>query len=54
MLPSSALLIFPPFFLLHLEFCFLSGCNKDVLFNLRLLNLTELGLYKLASDFKKL
>ena len=51
-LPSSALLSsssssFSFFFsLLLLEFCFLSGCNKDVLFNLRVSSLTEPGLYK--------
>ena len=37
MLPSSALL---------LSSSFLSGCNKDVLFNLRVSSLTEPGLYK--------
>ena len=45
------LLLFPIFYLLFLEFCFLYGCNKDVLFNLRVSSLTEPGLLKDASDF---
>ena len=47
------LLLFPHFSLL-LSSSFLSGCNKDVLFNLRVSSLTEPGLYKDASDFWKL
>ena len=42
------------FFLFLLLSSFLSGCNKDVLFNLRVSSLTEPGLYKDASDFRKL
>ena len=34
------------FSFLLLLFCFLSGCNKDVLFNLRVSSLTESELYK--------
>ena len=41
MLPSSTLL---------LSSSFLSGCNKDVLFNLRVSSLTEPDLYKHASE----
>ena len=54
-LPSSALLssFFPPVSLL-ISSSFLSRCNKDVLFNLRVSSLTETGLYKDASDFWKL
>ena len=33
---------------------FLPGCNKDVLFNLRVSSRTDPGLYKHASDFWKL
>ena len=53
-LPSSALLssFFPPVSLLISSF--LSRCNKDVLFNLRVSSLTERGLYQDASDFWKL
>ena len=42
---------FPYFSLLFLEFCFISGCNKDVLFNLRVSSLTEPGLLKDVGDF---
>ena len=38
--------MFSSFFSSLLEFCFLSGCNKDVLFNLSVSSLTESGLYK--------
>ena len=43
---GSALLFFPPFSFLFLEFCFLSACNKDVLLKLRVSSLTESGLLK--------
>ena len=46
------LLLSPPFSLLLSSF--LSRCNKDVLFNLRVSSLTEPGLYKDASDFWKM
>ena len=39
---------------LLLSSSFLSGCNKDVLFNLNESSLTEPGLSKDASDFWKL
>ena len=52
--PFISPLLFPPFSLL-LSSSFLSGCNKDVLFNLRVSSLTETGLYKDAinSNFWK-
>ena len=34
--------------------CVFSGCNKDVLFNLRVSSLTEPGLNKYASEFCRL
>ena len=43
MLPGSALLLSSSFLLFSPV---LSGCNKDVLFNLRVSSLTEPGLYK--------
>ena len=53
-LPSSALISYFSFFfsLLLLEFCFLSGCNNDVLFNLRVPSLTEPGLLKEYSIYQ--
>ena len=54
MLPSSALLFLlysPPFSFLLLELCCLSGCNKCVLFNLRVSSLTESGLHKDSSTW---
>ena len=43
-MPNSALLLSSSFFLFSSSV--LSGCNKDVLFNLRVSSLTEPGLYK--------
>ena len=51
MLPNSTLLSSSYLFFSSSVF---SGCNKDVVFSIRVSSLTEPGLYKHASDFWKL